>query len=732
MKSVPISFLLLLSLALTWAEESKTSEVTKLEVVDLGELIGDRSDLKISESQRKRDSGYTYNRPDRFTAAQRYNGNGHRQNLSGNRAKILTRFPSQNQRPIDSYGAPIQTRPSGRPNSQYASPHQNSHSGSHRNKFSGHRYQASQFSSQLSRPAGGILKQEVPSPIRHVDFVETSPIASQNSVPFGRDTANYLPPKNQELPTYSAPSTFVQGQRVNQQQNYQFQEQNLNFQNQNHDSNSQAQTFDENTNQGISDAAHFLAQNAQAISQLYGAPATDQNFAPNNEEFSGQNNQIKGVVGPSLGQNNQFQNQRHPNFDRESQSGQGFSGALPSYASGTLSDEESLEQIQSKEKDRLIVQLQTLLSQSRSRNPGNAEYSNQYAQGHGNYIKNQNLLAAISSQFQPKYNSFDNPNVNLLSPGSFGSANTAFGQAPFVPGAGTGPTFTLGYGLTTQRTPPTTTTTTTTTTVSPLRPSQSPVGDGTSQAGTSVSAPSQPAPGFPHYNGFVPSLIGGNNFVGNVPNYGSLTPGFLPASPQPQPAETSPTHFGLPIPQDPNAAQPPRAPSATPANHRPAQPPNPIGLPSSPTPVGQPVGIPVHPVQAVHPIHSIHPVHSFQPVAPLGPAVTQLHPVSNPAHGIHQFHPVASPVQPVGAPVHPILPAAPVATPIHHAPQPVHPAYGVQSAAFSPLVYKPVKSVYPVFYYPNLPYQVQKPALPTYPWSYAPSFAQTKPAQIWK
>lgn len=691
--------LLVLAVAFCLAEESKSSEVTKLDVVDLGE-VRDPSDLKISESQRKRDSGYVYNRPDRLSNRQRFNGPGYR-------GKILTRYPSQSQRPFNSYGVPLQSGQSARPSNQYGAP-QNSNFGSSQNQFNGHRGQSNghgNHQSQFSKPNGGYWNQEVPSPVRHVDFVVPSPIASQNDEPFGRDTANYLPPRNQELPTYSAPHTFVHGQQNFQQDNSHNENQNLVQQN-------QGQNFnfpDQNINQGISDGANFLAQNAQAISQLYGAPATDQNFAPNNEEFLGQNNQIQGVVGPSSGQGSQSQ--------------QGFQGPLPSYASGTLSSEESLAQIQSKEKDRLIAQLQTLLSQSQSQNGGSSEFSGQYAQNHGNYIQNQNLLASISSQFQnqAKYNGQDNLNVN-----QFGSANTAFGQAPFIPGTSTSPTFTLGYGLTTQQTP-TTTTTTTTTTASPITPSQNPKGDGSSQSGTSVPAP---APGFPQYGGFVPSLVPGTSFVGGLPSYGPIGSGFVPATVQP--AGSSPTHFGLPIPQDPNAAQQPQSPGSS--IPRPVQTPNPVGQPSSSTPVSRPVGIPAQPVQPVHPIgsfhpvhplqpvypvqpvHAVHPVHAVRPLSPFPPAIAPLHPASSSVHGVQQFNPIPSPVQPVGVP----------------ATASAHPSYGIQSGIYNPLLYKPVKTVYPVLYYPNLQYQEQKPAVPTYPWSYAPSFAQAKPAQIWK
>lgn len=662
-------------LAWTLAEEvasSSSSEVTKLEVVDLGVVDG-QSDSKGSlQLQRKRDSGYVYNRPDRLSGGQRFRGQSQRPILNGYRAKILSRYPSQSQRPFTSYGAPVS-----RPSSQYSNP-QIGGLGSHQNQFKAHQNHHGQFSNHFNKPGGGLFNQEVPSPVRHVDFVEPNPIASQNDVPFGQNTANYLPPRNQELPSYSVPSNFAFNQQSFQQQQHS-QGSRENFESQGHG---------QSLNHEISDAANFLAQNAQAISQLYGAPATDQSFAPNNEEFSGsQGGQIQSVTGPQ--QNNQH-----------------FSGQLPSYASGTLEPEESLERIQSKEKDRLIAQLQTLLSQSRSQNAASAELIGQYAQSHGNYIENQNLLASISNQIRDQHR-YENQNTN--NPNPFGSDNSAFGQAPFTPGTSTNPTFTLGYGITTQQTPTSTTTTTTTTPKAPILPSQGPSQDGSSQTGTSLPPPPPPPPNFPQYGGFVPSLIGGNSFPSGVPSYGT----FVPASPQ-QPAGSSPTHFGIPIPQNPNAPQQPQNPGAS------AQPP-------AQNPVLRPIGLP----QPVQPVHSIHPI---TPLAPLPPAVTPLHPISTSLHGFQQFHGIAAPVQPVHPPVHPILPVAPALTPVpvHPAPVASQPAYGVQSAVLNPLLYKPVKAVYPIYYYPNLQYQVQKPALPSYPWSYAPSYPQAKPAQIWK
>jgi len=111
-------------------------------------------------------------------------------------------------------------------------------------------------------------------------------------------------------------------------------------------------------------------------------------------------------------------------------------------------------------------------------------------------------------------------------------------------------------------------------------------------------------------------------------------------------------------------------------------------------------------------------------------------------------------ITPVALPIQPLRPVAPLATPIHPITAPllpanptqVHPAqsipvtssvqhtYGVQTALINPVLYKPVKAVYPVYYYPvNIPYQLQKPVSPSYPWNYAPSYTtQTGSAKIWK
>ncbi|KAK2585676.1 hypothetical protein KPH14_010291 [Odynerus spinipes] len=589
MRFTVVTCVLIFGLCVTCAEhtaEEGASDITKLEVVELDEAETD-SDAKESDVQIKRDSGYSYNR---VNTRSRFQGG-----QSGYRGRIVSRVPSQINRPFNKYGPPSHQ------NSGFSKP---AHGQQNRDKFQqhghsshqSHRYPSNQHSGNFENHGSSLWDQGIPSPIRNIDFVEPSPIAGQNNEPFGSNTANYLPPKNQKLPGYSPPDSFSPQPVLSISQSH-MEAQNANFQNQN---------IVQSQGSQISDAALFLTQNAQALEQLYGAPATSQEFAPNVNDFVDQNNQLQNP-------NAQFQS-----FESTSANPQGFRGPLPSYASGTLNPQETLEHIQSLEKDRLIAQLQQALAQSQIQSPN--------TQG-----------------------------------------NVAFNQSPFLPGTTTGPTkFPLGYGLTTTTQSPSTTTTTTTTSTG--RPIQGSRGDGTSPVGTNVPAPVQPGTavvpsiGFPFYGGFVPTFVTG----------------------------TSPTHFGIPIPTDqgqkPSSGIPqtPQLPPKTP--------------PSS----GQPG------------VTSPPPVHPAHPISPL--PVTPLHPVATPVH-----------------PVHPILPATPthVHPPAGSTPS-QHPTYGLQTPLINPVLYKPIKPVYPVYYYQNVAYQLQKPTLPTYPWSYAPSYVSAKPAQIWK
>ncbi|KAI4483076.1 hypothetical protein M0804_008131 [Polistes exclamans] len=622
----------LLSLVHAKDAEKSSSDITKLEVVELSEAEAD-SDSKKSDVQIKRNSGYSYNRPNTRPRLQ--------SGQSGYRGRIVTRIPSQITRPFNKYGPPSQQNLGlSRPNVQ-----QNRDKFQHHGQSSLNRYPNNQQSNNFQNHGSGLWDQGIPSPIRNFDFAEVSPIASQNNEPFGSNTANYLPPRNQKLPAYSPADSFSPQQALSTSQG-----QNINFQNQN---------IPQSEGSQISDAALFLTQNAQALEQLYGAPATSQDFAPSINDYIDQNNnQIQNPSG-------QFQQ-----FENTSPNPQIFRGPLPSYASGTLNSQETLEQIQSLEKDRLIAQLQQALAQSQVQSPNN---EGRYAQNHGNYPQNQDLLGSIGTEFPPLGKPRISSNtINL------GRGNVVSNQLPFLSGTTTGPIkFPLGYGFTTTTTQSPSTSTTTTTTTSTGRPVPTNKGDGTTQIGVNVPVPGQPGTavvpslGFPLYGGFVPT------FVANVPSYGVYAPGTVTSV---QSSGSSSTHFGIPIPTD--------------QGHKGIQPQTPQLPPKTPPTANQPGVVTSTPVQSAH------------PTTPL--------------------HPVATPIQP-------ILPATPtnIQPSVSSTPS-QHPTYGLQTPLINPLIYKPIKPVYPVYYYSNLAYQLQKPALPTYPWSYAPSYLSTKPAQLWK
>lgn len=631
-------------LSLTQAKrkaEVQKSEVAKLEVVNLDEVEVE-SHLKQSDFQRKRDShGYTYNKPNRVSSSARFRIQTH-----PSRGQIV--FPGQSSRPFTKYGPPIHST-SGSATHGY-------HAQQHQNKL---QYDVSQ---QQSIGFGGtrLMEQEIPSPIRDVDFMKMNPIASQNNEPFGIHTANYLPPQNQKLPAYSSTDNFdpqsIPGQI--------------------HGTSSQNQNLVQDQNHQISDAALFLSENAQAIQQLYGAPASNQDFAPSYNQFQNTGNQIHNP-------NGQFKN-----FESTLQNPEEFPSALPSYASGTLDPRETLEQIQTLEKDRLIVQLQQALAQAQTNPSVNA--AGRYAQNQAGFIQNQELLASISQQM--------NSHIPTTPQPAFGSGNTAFSQSTFLPGTTVNPLgFPVNYGI------PTTTQTPTTTTAAGVFTTQSPSkGDGTTQVSSQPasnqpgsSATGSPA-GIPVYGGFVPTFITGTNFI---PSYSTSI--FTSGSVRPvQSSETSPTHFGLPIPTEPPQKPVLGSAPSTPVTTTPpllsASPPNRPGIALTPAAI-TPVALPIQPIRPVTPLATpIHPI-----AAPLLPA--------NPAQ------------------VHPVQTTPAVTSSVQH-------TYGVQTALINPVLYKPVKTVYPVYYYPvNVAYQLQKPVSPSYPWNYAPLYAaQTGPAKIWK
>ncbi|XP_025153869.1 extensin [Harpegnathos saltator] len=629
-----IVYILVLALSLTRAEqraEAQESTVTKLRVVDFGESSGIETEPEQADVQRKRDSGYSYNKPSRISSYPRL-----RLQANQPRDEIASRKPGQLSRPFTRYGPPNHSSVA---TAAAAAAAAHGYRGQHhRGKLQHHVDQQQSIGYDV-----GSAQQEVPSPIRNADFASENAIASQNNEPFGMYTANYLPPQNQKLPASSSVDNFapqsysppIEGQ----------------------------QQLAQLGNQQISDAALFLSQNAQAIQQLYGAPASGQDFAPSHDQLQDPVNQI------------QTPSAQFGGLESTSPSPAEFPpGALPPYASGTLNPQETLEQIQSLEKDRLIVQLQQALAQAQS-SPSVAAAAGRYAQNQASFIPSQEFLTSISQRMK----SHVPPGPQSV---AFTGGNTAFSQSPFLPGTTLnplGPPLSYGVPTTTAQTP-------TTTTVVTAPPPQSAGGDGGSiQVSSSLPAPNQPGPsaaaspvGIPIYGGFVPTLIAGPGFV---PTYSGVfaTGPLRPA----QPSGSSPTHFGIPIP-----TQPPEKPTSRP--------------PASTTPVS---------------------VFPDRPGLPLSPAIT---PVILP---VQPLRPVAAPLHPIVTPLQPPpLPATPVVTSTG-----VQYSYGVQNALVNPALYKPVRAVYPVYYYSNVAYQPQKAgSVPSYPWSYAPSYAQAKPAQIWK
>ena len=605
----------------------KKLEDVKQEDVTLSD-IDFLTNEKLSDAQRKRDPGYYYGRSNSFPFR-----NNHGFGRNGYRGRIVTRLQSQINRPFKQYGPPSQEGQSLRPEP-----------------------------SQSTTPSNIIINQGIPSPIRWNDFAEESPIASQNNEPFGQHTANYLPPQNQKLPAPTSGQLFSnvnhdfpdqqqlhlqhqQEQFTSQQlqQRPQLQDDNQNFLGQ--DFNTLNQNFGQNefTDQQISDATLFLTQNAQAISNLYGAPAPNQNYAPNNQEFE------------QIEQQQQFQPSL--NLQVSTAQTQGFPAQLPSYATGILNGHESFQNVQSIEKDRLIAQLQQALS--------NRQKSGRLVQNiNNNNFGQTESLAAASSQFsavRPSNSFVPSTTLSTLDFQGYYGSSTPITSTTQTPLAAT----------------PTITTTTTT-----VQPSPGSSGAGTTQIGTSLPAPGglKPTvvnPVFSQYGGFVPTFFA-PSFVPSIPSYGTT---LFPATGL-KPAESSPTHFGIPIPtfQGQKPSRPTQPASTTPSTTKP--PSHPPSRPSTPT-------------------FSID----------LGPV-----------------RPVGTPVQP------PVIKPNPV--PVFPAATPVHPTYGLHPAVFNPaFVYKPVKVV-PVYYYPNVAYQhLQKPvaaAAATQPWSYAPSYTQTKPLGIWK
>lgn len=594
--------------------ESRKNNVSLADRSDIElEIKESEEEPKVAEAQRKRDSGYSYSRPSKYASSQRLE-------------PLIVRGRIVRKNPGAQAG--------GRPFSQYGPPRFRQTSGGNRNQQELH-ITLNDFAGPQS---GGAARQRVPSPIRDFDFAEPSPIAGQNSVPFNTNSANYLPPQNQKLPSNAGPYGFL-----SQQNQAQSNHQSLRI--------SQSQSLlREPARPQISDAAAFLSQNSQAISQLYETPASNQNQEPFHEE---------------QGSNANFQNFRPEPVNLGLGDASFFRGTIPSYSSGIL-DRDALQNIKSLEKDRLINQLQHALVENQAKS--NSLGTTRYAQNHENpdFTQSQSFFG-FQGQINPSVGpQLDRP-ANNLNQRPHGTS-----AASFIPlGSSSTPGYNYGPPSTTPPSQSPSSTLAAPTIASTSRPSQSINGEETSQSASSVPAPSNPPSlQIPQFGGFVPSFIN-TNFLTNYPTYGTnfLASGTSSIN---QVQSSSPTQFGIPIPTFPIAQG-----TTLTSNH--------------PT-IFKPQPLPQNPQQN-QPI----PVQPINPTFPLVPAATPIQPLQNPVT-----------TTAVG-----------------------HPNYGVQPAPVNPLILKPIKPLYPLYYYPNV-YQIQKPGLATLPWNYAPSYSQVRPDQAWK
>lgn len=171
-----------------------------------------------------------------------------------NRKPYNERLGRLKARPFSRYGPP-RTSVSA---IAFKSPRLNEHpnSGSHQQPSRKHPYDDSAQPEKIQMLG-------VPSPIRQVDFRDQDPIASQNNEPFQHNVANYLPPKNQQLPGSTSFHMFQLQQPTHQLDNERH--------NTNRDAVDQSQ---------ISDATEFLLKNSEALSKLYQAPVMNLNYPP--------------------------------------------------------------------------------------------------------------------------------------------------------------------------------------------------------------------------------------------------------------------------------------------------------------------------------------------------------------------------------------------------------------------------------------------------------------------
>ncbi|KAK0094430.1 hypothetical protein PV326_010893 [Microctonus aethiopoides] len=497
-----ILFVICLSLIpLSWADNDNKE---KLETLDTGKLDSTAmfdvdNDKENNDAQRKRDSGYSYRRPDRPIKFESLR-------LSTSPGRYATRFPTNIVKPFNRYGPPKQTALH-----VFLNNHQTLRP--HNQRFK-NRYHHGQHTNDNKIQFPGNNKPKENSHLNVLNSIKeigsssgSNPIANQNTEPFNHNTANYLPPKNQKLPIHSSNTNFQQSsidlttlQRFN--------------------NNLKSQKFIQS--QQLSDAAQFLTQNAHAISQLYKTPATNINYEPTSDEIDDfTNNQ-------SPNSNSQFQT-FVMTTDEQSQLRQNPEALtsqqkLPSYSSGVIGPHRTLEKIIAEEKDRLIHQLQqTLSSQSQTSVPD----ITRYAQNNGNYYDTQKLLFD-KLQNQGQQNAFNIANTGAIEPAStqHGTLLTSYG----VP----------VHSTNNHQTP---STISLTASAASVNGPQSTSSAGNSHVLTSVSTSStQPVATlpFPQYDNFVPTIIGNTNFVSGLPPHYDST--FIATN-----SPNSPTHFTIPI-----------------------------------------------------------------------------------------------------------------------------------------------------------------------------------------
>jgi hypothetical protein len=483
------------------AEQQIDTNISDIQQLENLKLITDELSLniKLPEAQRRKDPVSYYSKPKQLTDGNYREFGKHRYAGSTN-----SKLQRQINRPFKQYGPPSQE------NLNF--PHENNQ--------------------QIS--ISNNLNQEALDSKQNANFMKDSPIASQNNLPFGQHTANYLPPKNQELPTYSTSHYFSNqnhdfphhNQYQHQQQQYNTEQQQQQYDSQQHQQlhNDQQQqhlyqqllndkqhfilqNVEPNLNSGqnifpnqqISDAALFLSENAQAISNLYGAPADNENYAPNNQNFVPIHHNEQESQSLRTENLNNYQLQQFPNF-------------LPSYASGILNSHESFEKVQSLDRERLIAQLQQALSNQQSSQLKTENKPIKFHTEHNTSFNNYQPFSASTSTSSLEgffgssvpslstHTSISSPSTELIQPNRGGSVIENTQIETTFPASGT------------------------------IRP----------------SIPN------PETIKFEPSLVPTANFVPSLPIY--QIP--LPHSTSLKSTSNSPTYFGIPIPTYNSLLQP--------------------------------------------------------------------------------------------------------------------------------------------------------------------------------